>query len=216
MKSIARPGVTGTPASCSRRESAPASGGRSSSIVSTPKVGFSVTGADELFEAGGADRLLVLRCISAPTRACARPRLRRDARCRAPAGRRASRSPPRSPAASAHRSRASAETAFATCTASDSDTPLTRRRCSSRQVPVRAFAMTSVDDWHAAGRNWASRSGSRSPGTMARRMAWPVTPGMSVSTALNGRFMRFSACCLWRIGGARCAINGGPMPEERA
>ena len=57
-KSAERSGVTGTPASCRRRLSAPASGGRSSWIVSTPKCGHRF--AHELVEAGRADHLLVL------------------------------------------------------------------------------------------------------------------------------------------------------------
>jgi hypothetical protein len=43
--------------------------------------------------------------------------------------------------------------------------------CSSRQVPTSAFAMTSSDDLHAAVCNYTSRNGSRSPCTMARRVA---------------------------------------------
>src|SRR3954464_8439162 len=62
-RSSARPnspacaGVTGRPASRRRRPNAPASGGRSSTTLSTPK---SVTAAHELVEAGCADHLLVL------------------------------------------------------------------------------------------------------------------------------------------------------------
>src|SRR4029453_17330900 len=59
-KSAARAGVTGRPASRRRRLKAPASGGRSRSIVSTAK---SVTGAHELLEAGRADHLLILAVL---------------------------------------------------------------------------------------------------------------------------------------------------------
>ena len=84
-KSAARAGVTGTPASCRRRLSAPASGGRSSSIVSTPNsrslTAASVTAAHELVEAGRADDAPGPPRTSAPSRAC-------DPRPRRPAARR--------------------------------------------------------------------------------------------------------------------------------
>src|SRR5690349_8496957 len=56
-KSAARAGVTGTPASCSRRLNAPTNGGRSSTMVSTPK------SVNELLQAAGADQLLVLAVL---------------------------------------------------------------------------------------------------------------------------------------------------------
>ena len=108
-KAAERSGVIGTPASCRRRLNAPASGGRSSrsSRPRTPDR-RSVTAAHELLETGRADHLLVLVVLQH------RPEREVHGRgvqvldpeqARAPP---ASRSPRRSPAASARRCRASA------------------------------------------------------------------------------------------------------------
>ena len=88
----------------------------------------SVTAAHELLEAGRADHLLVLAVLQHRARACGRPPRRRAARRRAgssAASQSIASAIPGGFCTSLSRMR---ETAFATCTASVSDAPFTRRR----------------------------------------------------------------------------------------
>ncbi len=62
-------------------------------------------------------------------------------------------------------------------------------RCSSRQVPVRYRAISAADFRQRGSRCRARRAGSRSPPTMARTIAIPVTPVRSVTARCTCTFI---------------------------
>ena len=66
-----------------------------------------------------------------------------------------------------------------------------------QKVPVRAWMMSCSVRRHPGRRNFAKTSPRRSPATMARRIAMPVTPVTSLSTSGNWMFMSLRAFCIW-------------------
>jgi hypothetical protein len=77
----------------------------------------------------------------------------------------------------------------------------------SRHVPRSAWAIVSAADWQAGWRHGARVMGSRSPATLARQLAGPVTPVIAVSPSRTGRFISWSVVCRWSRCGARCSIT---------
>jgi hypothetical protein len=80
-----------------------------------------------------------------------------------------------------------------------------------RYVPVNAWAISASLALHCLSRYLANFSGARVPRRIARRMARPVTPVMSLMTSVSFRFIcsrAFCMCCTcllaWRIRLPRC------------